>query len=252
KANALDVSQQREALAEASSQIPLLEKQERVLLNNLAFLSGKTTIDTIQMNTNVLPEPVAFPNIGIPSDLLNRRPDIQAAKMRLFSSEWAVKAAKADLLPSFSLSAQALFSNGELDLMFQNWVASLVASIAGPIFDGGFRRAEVKRTIAVVEEQVNLYSKIVARAIFEVEDSLISIQKQTDYVRLLQEELDVARLTLKDAMIQYQNGQSSYLSYLTAWTSIERLERQLVGERATIIQEQIKLYSALGWKAEKM
>jgi len=59
----------------------------------------------------------------------------------------------------------------------------------------------------------------------------------------------VVRLTLKDAMVQYQNGQSSYLSYLIAWTSIERLERQLVGERATFIKDRIGLYRALGWKS---
>ncbi|MCK5541955.1 MAG: efflux transporter outer membrane subunit [Desulfobacterales bacterium] len=248
KANALDVSQQREALAEASSQVPLLEMQERLLLNNLAFLSGKTTIAVIEMNTKTLPEPVPLPSTGIPSDLLKNRPDIQAAKMRLFSSKWEVAAARADLLPSFKLSAQALFSNGELDLMFHNWVATLAASIAGPIFDGGFRRAEVKRARAVAEEQLNLYAKTIATAIFEVEDSLVSIQKQSDYVKLLDEELELTRLTLKDASIQYQNGQSSYLPYLIAWSSIERLERQLVGERATIIKNQIKLYGALGLK----
>ena len=248
KANALDVSQQREALAEASSQVPLLEMQEQILLNNLAFLSGKTSIAIIEMNTKILPEPVLLPNTGIPSDLLKNRPDIQAAKMRLFSSKWEVRAARADLLPSFKLSAQALFSNGELDLMFHNWVATLAASIAGPIFDGGFRRAEIRRVRAVAEEQLNLYTKTIAKAIFEVEDSLIKIQKQNDYVALLKEELDLAKLTLKDASIQYQNGQSSYLPYLTAWSSIERLERQLVGERATIIKNQIKLYSSLGLK----
>ena len=251
KATALDVSQQREVLAEASSQVPLLEKQERLLLNNLTFLSGKTAINTIRLNTEMLPELVTIPKAGIPSDLLKNRPDIQAAKMRLSSAQWEVTVAKADFLPSFKLSAQALFSNGELDLMFHNWVAALAASIAGPIFDGGFRKAELKRVRAAAEEQLYVYTRIVAKAIFEVEDSLTGIQKQNDYVRLLQEELDVARLTLKDAMIQYRNGKSSYLSYLIAWTSIERLERQLIGERANIIQEQIKLYSALGWKPVK-
>lgn len=248
KANALDVSQQREALAEASSQVPLLEMQEKLLLNNLSFLSGKTTTSAIFMNTETLPEPIPLPSTGIPSDLLKNRPDIQAAKMRMFTSEWEVKAAKADLLPSFTLSAKALFSHGELDLMFQNWVGTLAASIAGPIFDGGYRRAEVRRARAAAEEQLNLYAKTIASAIFEVEDSLIRIQKQKDYVKLLEEELSLTRLTLKDASIQYQNGQSSYLSYLAAWSNIERLERQLVGERATIIKNQIKLYKALGLK----
>jgi outer membrane protein TolC len=167
--------------------------------------------------------------------------------MRLFSSQWSIAAAKADLLPSFKLTAQALFSSGKLDLLFQNWVATLVGSIAGPIFDGGFRKAEIERAEAFAREQLNLYARTVAMAMREVEDRLVNIQKQAAYIKLLEEELEVVRLTLKDAMVQYQNGQSSYLSYLIAWTSIERLERQLVGERATLIKEQIRLHRALGW-----
>ena len=86
-----------------------------------------------------------------------------------------------------------------------------------------------------------------ARAILEVEDRLVSIEKQGDYIRLLEQEREVAQLTLKDAMVQYQNGQSSYLSYLVAWTGIESLERQLVTEQAVYIKDRIGLYRALGW-----
>jgi len=251
KATALDVSQQRQAMAEANSQVPLLEKQEKLLLNHLAFLSGKTPMDVVKVQTKILPDPLPLSRAGIPSDLLENRPDIQAAFMRLSSSQWGVEAARADLLPSFKLTAQALFSSGKLDLLFQNWVAALAGSIAGPIFDGGFRKAEVIRVKAFAEEQLNIYAKTVSKAIREVEDSLSIIQKQEDYIKLLEEELGVVRITLKDAMLQYQNGQSSYLSYLMAWTSIERLERQLVGERATLMKERIKLYQALGWKPEQ-
>jgi len=249
KADALDVSQQREALAEARSQIPLLEKQQRLLLNNLAFLSGMTSIETIKVDTQMLPDPIPLPRQGIPTNLLENRPDIAAARMRLSSSLWEVSAARADLLPSFNLSAQALFSSGNLDLLFNNWVATLAASITGPIFDGGFRKAEVKRVRAVAEEQLNLYARTVASAINEVEDSLIGIVKQQDYVKSLEQELSMVKITLRDARLQYQNGQSSYLSYLIAWTKIERLERQLVGERAAYIKERIRLHRALGWKS---
>jgi NodT family efflux transporter outer membrane factor (OMF) lipoprotein len=247
KANALDVSQQREALAEAGSQVPLLEKQEQLMLNRLAFLSGKAIANAVVLTSTQMPEPLPLPRVGIPSDLLTNRPDVQAAGMRLSSALWEVTAAKADLLPAFHLTAQALFSSGTLDLLFHNWVATLAGSIAGPILDGGLRRAEVERVKAVVDEQVSEYARTVAQAIFEVEDLLVTIQKQAAYIRLLEEELEVVRLTLKDARVQYQNGKSSYLAYLIAWTSIERLERQLVGERATLIKEQIQLYRSLGW-----
>lgn len=252
KANALDVSQQRETLAASASQIPLLEKQEAVLLNSLAFLTGKTSSKHIQISQEKLPLSLPLPSTGIPADLLKNRPDLQAAKMRLVSAHWNTKVAEADLFPSFSLSAQALFSSGKLDLLFQNWVASLAATLAGPIFDGGLRKAEIQRTKAAVDEQVALYAKAVASAIQEVEDALVSIEKQKEYIRLLEEELAVARLTLKDAMIQYQNGQSSYLSYLNTWTNIERLERQLIGEKGTYLKDRIELHTVLGWqKADK-
>lgn len=248
KANALDVSQQREVLAGATSQVPLIEKQERILLNSLVFLSGKASRNDIQVDATVLPEPLPLPETGIPLDLLSDRPDIKAARMRLSSALWEITASKVDLLPSFKLTAQALFSSGTLDLLFQNWVASLAGSIAGPIFDGGFRRAEVRRVEAFAHEQLTRYARTIANAIREVEDRLVSIEKQDVFIKLLEEELEVGKLTLKDAGIQYQNGQSSYLSYLIALVSIQGLERQILGERATYITQRIQLYKDLGRK----
>ncbi|MBU1194329.1 MAG: efflux transporter outer membrane subunit [Proteobacteria bacterium] len=248
KATALDISQQQEAIAEVNAQLPLLEKQEQVLIHALALLSGKTTADGIQLKTVAFDQFSPLPDIGIPSDLLKNRSDIQAARMRLLSATWDIKAAKADLLPSFSLTARALFSSGKLDLLFQNWVATLAASIAGPLFDGGQRHAEIERVKAVVQEKVNLYAAVVARAVFEVEDSLISIQKQDQYVRLLEQELAIARVALRDALVQYQNGKSSYLNYLTAQAGVQRLERQLAGEQSSCVKERIGLYKSLGGK----
>lgn len=249
KADALAVSQQTTALAEARSQIPLLEKQERLSLNTLILLTGQTAFKIPEINDKTMPEPIPLPSLGLPSDLLKKRPDIKAALFRLSSSQWEISSAKADLLPSFQLTANALFSSGELDLLFQNWVATLTASILGPIFDGGFQRAEVDRVTAVAKEQLTLYAKTVATAVREVEDSLISLEKQQQYIDLLKEELSVAQLTLIDAQVQYQNGQSSYFEYLNTWTSIEQLERQIVGERATYIKDRIGLHRALGWQA---
>jgi len=230
----------------------LLEKEERLLFNKLVFLSGNTLVDAVQVNTEQFPEVIPLPRVGIPLNLLDNRPDIQAARLRLSSSRWKISAARADLLPSFNVTAQALFSSGKLDLLFQNWVATLAGSLAGLIFDGGFRKAEIQRVKVAAKEQLNIYAMIVASAIREVEDILISIQKQDAYIKLLAQELEAARLTLKDARIQYQNGQSSYLNYLIAWTSIERLERQLVSERAVYLKDRIELYRVLGMNLKRL
>ncbi|MEH0018006.1 MAG: efflux transporter outer membrane subunit [Desulfobacter sp.] len=249
QASALDVSQQREALAEAASQRPVIERTELLLLNSLALLAGQSDVNTVSVTARELPSPVPLPATGMPADLLENRPDIQAAWMRFAASKQDIEKAKADRLPAFSLSADALFSSGQLDLLFQNWVATLAASITAPLFDAGERRAEVARTEAAAREQAALYAQTVSQAIRDVEDSLVSIDRQAAFIRLLEEQLATARLTLKDAMLQYRNGQASYLSYLTAWTNIELLERQLIGEKATYLKERIGLYAALGLSA---
>ncbi len=249
RASALDVSQQREILAKALSSMPLLEKEEEQLLNGLGFLIGKTPGQPIQVSAENFPEPEPEIRPGIPAALLENRSDIRASRARLLSSVSEVEAAKADLLPSFTLTASALFSSGSLDLVFQNWVAVLGASLAGPLFDGGRRQAEVERTRAVVRETLNAYAQTVSQAIREVEDSLVGIDRQRVYIDRLEQELEAARLTLKDARVQYLNGQSSYLNYLAAWSAIEKLERQLVSEHANLVLERISLYRAMGWQA---
>ncbi|WDP84604.1 MAG: efflux transporter outer membrane subunit [Desulfobacter sp.] len=248
KASALDVSQQREALAEALSLVPLLEKEASELLNTLGFLMGTPPGVPVQVSTQELPTGMIPAEPGLPADLLANRSDIRAVRVRLLSAVFDVEAAKADLLPSFTLSAAALFSSGSLDLLFQNWVASLGAAFAGPLFDGGLRQAEVKRVRAKMDELIHLYARTVARAIKEVEDSLVGIRRQKEYIERLTQELDAARLTLKDARVQYLNGQTSYLNYLTAWVGIERLERQLVSEHANLVKEKIVLYRTIGWQ----
>ncbi len=249
KASALDVSQQRESLAQALAGVPLLEKEEKQDLNALALLMGETPGQPISLDTTTFPEMTGTPPLGIPATLLEHRPDIRAARLRLLAAREDVAAARADLLPAFTLTATALFSSGSLDLLFQNWVSTLAGSIAGPIFDGGKRRAEVERTRAVVRERLNVYAKTVATAIREVEDSLVGIDRQTVYIQRLEEELTAAGISLKNSRVQYLNGQGSYLNYLTAWSAIKRLERQLVNERANLIKKRIALHNAMGWQA---
>lgn len=250
KANALDVSQQVGTLASTRALGPILEKQEKLLLNKLALLAGFSNPGQIRVETQNLPQMPPIPDAGVPDSLLENRPDIKAAKLRLVSSQWTLKSAKANLLPNFTITASTAFSSGELDILFDNWLSTLSANISVPVFDGGLRKAEITRSRAAAKEQLNLYAGVLAQAIIEVENALVSLKTQKSYISLLEEELELNKLTLEDAMLQYQNGQSSYLSYLTAWTGVERLERQLVGERLTYIKEWIELCQALGWKLE--
>ena len=252
KADALDVSQQREALAAARAKLPELKLSERQYGNALAVLLGRTGAHDLIIDQTALPALPDLPSVGIPADLLSRRPDVRAAGLRLSAARWQVSAARADRLPSITLTADAAFSSSALDLLFDNWISTLAAGITGPIFDGGGRAAEVDRTRAAAEESLADYAKTVAVAIQEVEDGLAVEKCQNEHILLLKEQLDSSRTALKDAMIQYLNGQDNYLDYLTALTSVQDLERQLVEERAELIKNRVVLYRAAGgdWTRE--
>lgn len=246
KASALELSQQREALAQVRSVMPLLEKEEKQLVNAMGLYLGRTPGRPVDISTTDLPQTFLAPQPGIPADLLENRADIRAARMRLEAAALNVQAAKADLFPELTLSASAAFSSGSLELLFQNWVLSLGTALAGPLLDDGKRKAEIERTRAVVRESVNTYAKTVANAICEVEDALVAIDRQNAYIDLLEQQLAAVRVTRQDARVQYLNGQSSYLNYLSAWASMESLERQLVTEKATYVKERIALFNVTG------
>jgi outer membrane protein, multidrug efflux system len=246
RVKALDVSQQRQALASVKSELPLLELAERQLLNSLAFLLGKTSLNGFSIAQAELPEVIYLPKTGLPADLIAARPDVRAAGLRLKSADWTVSASRADRLPDITLSARSAFSSGKLDLLFDNWVNTLAAGITGPIFDGGKRSAEVDRTRAIAEGRLTDYAKTVANAMKEVENSLAAETQQQKYILRLTEQKQATEMSLKNARLQYINGQSDYLSYLAAWTSNQNLARKLVSENANLIINRVALYRTLG------
>lgn len=246
QADTLAVSQQREALAQARAILPTLQQSREQQKNALAVLLGRAGGGSLTLSDTGLPQLPPLPRAGLPADLLASRPDVRAAGLRLKAADWQVSAARADRLPSLTLSAEAAFSSSSLDLVFSNWVTTLAASLSAPLMDGGRKLAEVDRARAEADQYLTAYARTVAGAIREVEDALVAENRQGQYIRLLMEQLEASRLTVKDARIQYMNGQDNYLAYLTAWTSVQSLERQMVDEQAEQIRNRIALYRTLG------
>ena len=249
---AFDISQQAEALAAIKAEAPMLRLKERQLMTSLAFLLGMASAQGLKIEQTTFPQWVPMPRAGLPADLLAHRPDVRAAGLRLKSADWEVSAARSDRLPSISLSAQSLFSNGALHLLFNQWISSLGASLTGPIFDGGRRGAEVERTRAVAKERLALYAQTVAKAVKEVEDSMAGEEFTHVHVGLLEDQLKAARATTQDALLIYLNGRGDYVSYLNALTGVQRLERRLAVEKASRAKARVALVRALGgdWVAD--
>jgi NodT family efflux transporter outer membrane factor (OMF) lipoprotein len=244
--SALDVYQQRQIVERSRAQIPLVEQNERLLLNELAILLGKPpqSAPTIQRQTLDIPSDV--PSTGLPARLLIARPDVRAADLRLQAADWQVAAARADRLPSIRMTAVAAYQAGELDLLLDNWLLNLAANLTAPLYDGRRREAEVERTRAVVDENLAVYRRIVLTAIKEVEDALVSEQKLRRHIKGLAAQLNAAQNALTEAGQRYRKGLNDYLPVLTQLVAVQDLERDLIQRKADLLVVRVSLYRALG------
>jgi multidrug efflux system outer membrane protein len=244
--SALDVYQQKQIVDDVRAEIPLVEAQEQLLRHELALLLGKLPQTVLNISREDLPEPVGIPATGLPADLLSARPDLRAAGMRLWAADWQVAAARANRLPAISLTGQARYGDGDLDVFFDNWLLNLAGNLTAPIFDGRRRAAEVDRSLAVVDENLAAYRQTVLTAIKEVEDALVSESKQREHIKGLEKVLDTARKALKQAGNRYRNGLTDYLPVLTQLLKVQALERDLIQQQTNLVGARISLYRALG------
>jgi NodT family efflux transporter outer membrane factor (OMF) lipoprotein len=250
--SALDVYQQRQVVEQVKAQIPLIEAAEQKLLHALAALLGKPPLYPVNITQNRLPMPDKAPDVGIPADLLANRPDVRAAGLRLEVADWQVSVARASRLPAVSIYASASYGSGEIDMVFENWVANLAGNLVAPIFTGKYLSAEVDRTRAVVDERLSSYRNTVLNAIKEVEDALISEEKQREHIKALELQLDAAQKALNEAGARYLKGLNEYLPVLSQIVSVNNLERDMIQKRTALITYRINLYRALGgtWTEE--
>ena len=249
---ALAVYQQRQTVAGTEALIPQRQLIAETQRNELAALLGRADFESLEIVQEALPEIGPLPAIGIPADVLANRPDVRQAGLRLQAAEWQVSAARADRLPAIRLTGSLDYSSSELADLFDNWVANLAASITGPIFDGGRRKAEVARTRAVADERLAAYRETVLNAIKEVENALASEQRQHEYIAKLDRQLEAARTTYEEAVNRYRNGIVEYTDALRQLEILQGLERLRVVAQYDLIRYRIDLYRAMGgtWPAE--
>lgn len=247
---ALDVYQQRQNLARVKALLPPVEAQEQLLLHELALLLGRPA-GSVTVSDADLPSLAPLPGLGLPADLLANRPDIRAAGLSLSSADWAVAAARANRLPSLSLTGTGQYSGTQLASVFNNWALGLAASIVGPIFDGGYREAEVEKARGVVDERLAAYRETVFTACKEVEDALVREKWQQEYLAALDAQLEAARISLNEAISRYTQGLDDYLPVLSALLSVQDLEMSLAGEQVDLLLYRVSLHRALGggWTA---
>jgi outer membrane protein, multidrug efflux system len=247
----LDVAQAETVLKTAEAQVPDIAIQRTRYQNALAVLTGKTA-SLFHISERPLGiSPLVIPT-GLPSELLERRPDIAAAERRMAASNANIGIATAAFFPTVKLSGIAGFQSGGLDMLF-DWPSNFWAvgpSLTLPLFQGGQLDADLRRTKAVYEETVAKYRQTVLSAFAEVENNLAAEHLLTDEYGKVLDTLQSARRQQEIADNRYRSGLATYLEVASAQNAalgIERTGMRLRGQQLVSVAALVKSLGG-GWQ----
>ena len=231
-----DVASAETQLKTAQSQAIDIDLQRSQLEHALAVLLGQTPAGFTLTQNDLKIQPPAVPGL-IPSQQLERRPDIAGAERRLAAACAEIGVAKSGYFPVISLSGTAGYQSQQYKQLFNapNEIWSLGAGAVMPLFDAGKVRAQVRQARAVYDESLATYRQTVLTAFQEVEDNLAANRFLAREAAVQTEALAAARQSATITLNQYQAGTVSYLNVVTALadqlnaesTSVQLLGRQL-------------------------
>jgi outer membrane protein, multidrug efflux system len=247
-ASGLDVSQAQQLVYTASETIPDLERQIQQQENVLSVLLGENP-QSIPRGRALTEQPVPQ-NVpaGLPSELLERRPDIRQAEENVVAANSQIGVAKAAFFPNLSLTGLGgLESNALHQFISQpSEVWSGAFSVIQPVFQGGALRSQLRLARANWQETVFSYQQTVQNALGQVSNSVVASQKDREFREQQELLTQAAQQTDQLSEVLYKNGGASYLQVLTSETNYFSAELNLVqaqlNERLALVQ----LYQALG------
>jgi multidrug efflux system outer membrane protein len=243
-----DVRQAEQLLYTATSEIPQIEQQIQQQENAIALLMGENPGPFVHKDPNALTPPLQDLPTGLPSQLLERRPDIQQAEATLISANAQIGVARAQFFPSLSISASGGVGGDSVSSIFDPAGKTIygLGSLVQPLFEGGKLRGQLQLSEQTKEEMVLTYQKTIAGAFRDVSNALIALKKQRAYREEQEKLVAAAQDAVRLARMRYQSGSTSYLEVLTTDSNLYAAQLNLVnaqqGEALTLVQ----LYSALG------
>jgi len=247
---ALDTARARAALAESEAEVPQVEAAEGAALYRLGMLVGRPPEGLVVALSSTGPIPNAesdFP-VGLPSDLLRRRPDVRAAERRIAAANARIGMREADLYPHFSLTGVAGFES----LYASNLLSgpsryyAVGPSITWLVFDAGRIRDEALAERARTDVAAAEYQKIVLGALGEVETALVTYGRSRIQRAALEREVAAARDAASLALRLYGAGLEDFLTVLDAERTLHTAEMSLAGAQQDTADSFIALIKALG------
>jgi len=246
----LDLEQAKYNLESTRSQIPTLHSGLEEAKNRLAILLGERpgAVHVELAACQPIPVPPLEVAIGVPADLLRRRPDIRQAERKLASQTAQIGVATAELYPKFSLVGSIGFSALDLTnlLSATSRAYSIGPSVSWRLFDAGAVRKTIEVQSALQEQALIQYEATVLTALEEVENALVAFVEEQRRREALREASRAAERAVALAQAQYGAGLVDFRSVLDAQRSLLSLQDQLAQSEGTVTSNVVRLYKALG------
>jgi outer membrane protein, multidrug efflux system len=254
-ASDLNIAQQETLVNSLRASIPPLRQQLSQAIDALAVLIGENP-----ENVHLAPDSLlnlTMPTVapGLPADLLERRPDVHEAEAQLISANANIKVARADFLPSVTLTA----SGGIESLALAGFspplaVYGLGAGIVAPIFEGGALHGQLEYSKARYDELLGDYRKSIVAALSNVEDGLAGIQQTGEQLTEEAATVATAQRAYDISAVQYKTGTVDMITLLTTENTLFPAEDQLVQVRLAHVQALVSMFQALGggWQNDQL
>ncbi|HVM62687.1 MAG TPA: efflux transporter outer membrane subunit [Verrucomicrobiae bacterium] len=249
-ASELDVKQADVLLATTQSQVPMIETAFKAGVHRLGVLLGREPGALLRELETVAPIPSTPPEVpvGLPSDLLRRRPDVRRAERELAAATANIGVQTAELFPKFSLTGVAGFQSFGVGDWFSGgskyWSAG--PTVTWRLLDYGHVRSQIQTANAQAEQSLAVYDRTVLEALEDVENAMVAYAQEQVRHRTLQDAVDASRSAVEISNQLYKNGLTSFLDVVDAERSLYQAEDALVQSERTVTADLVTLYKALG------
>ena len=249
-ASELDVKEAEALLATTQSHVPTLEESLKQAVHRLGVLIGQEPGALLDELSAAAPIPTPPPEVpvGLPSDLLRRRPDVRRAERQLAAATANIGVQTAELFPKFSLTGVAGFQSFSAGDWFTGgskyWSAG--PSVTWRILDLGHVRSQIQTANAQAQQSLAMYDRTVLTSLEEVENALVAYAKSQVRQRTLQDAVNANRSAVEISTDLYKSGLASFLNVVDAERSLYQAEDELVQSERTVTVNLVTLYKALG------
>lgn len=245
---ALDVEQARTLVAQTEAALPPLRQTISTSINQIDVLRGRPPGEsTAELRS---PAPVPAPSValptGLPAELIERRPDVLAARHTLEADVTRIGVARADLYPALRLSGSISTSSLSVPGLFDTIVGNLVGSVTAPIFQGGRIRAQIEQQRGVADTSLANYRSSILTALQDVESALIATTTAQERETALARAESSARETLRLAEIRYRSGTIDFQQLLDAQRTLLSAQDNRQAALTARATAAVQLYKALG------